>query len=179
MCLALPILVAAWTFKGAAAAFAQLDPSCLPYPMGTLTQFPGHSGVLQVTVKNEPRVWFLLSSFSKGSLWFLITTSVYSGFSQSPEIWLNPLNFQFLSTLTDLFSCVKKILVTGRLCPSSWQDLCKLLSQQHRDHIWQYYTWFLMLAKLVGVLRDGDQSNLWGKSRLPHQQQWWGRKEKS
>lgn len=179
MCLALPILVASWTFKGAAAAFAQLDPSCLPYPMGTLTQFPGHSGVLQVTVKNEPWVWFLLSSFSKGSLWFLITTSVYSGFSQSPEVWLKPLNFQFLSTLTDLFSCLKKILATGRLRPGSWQDFCNLLSQQHRGHIWQYYTWFLMLAKLVGVLRDGDQSNLWGKSRLPHQQQWWGRKEKS
>lgn len=29
-----------------------------------------------------------------------------------------------------------------------------------------------MLAKLVDVLSGGDQSNLWGKSRLPLLQQW-------
>lgn len=38
--------------------------------METLSQFPGQSGVLQVAVKNELWVWFLLSSFSKGNLWF-------------------------------------------------------------------------------------------------------------
>lgn len=140
--------------------------------MGTPTQFPSHSDVLQVTVKNELRVWFLLSSFGKGSLWFLVTASVYSGFSESPEVWLKPLNFQFLSVLTHFFSCLKKTLATGRLRLSSWQELCKLLSQQHCGHIWQYCKWFLMLAKLVDVLRDGDQSNLWGKSRRPLLQQW-------
>lgn len=111
--------------------------------MGTPTQFPSHSGVLQVTVKNEPRVWFLLSSFGKGSLWFLVTASVYSGFSESPEVWLKPLNFQFLSILTHFFSCLKKTLATGRLRLSSWQELCKLLSQQHGGHIGSTVNGFL------------------------------------
>lgn len=106
VCLALPILVMSWAFKGAAAVFAHLDRLAFHIPWRHSLSFLAKVVFCRWLLRMNCGCGFFCLASAKGTSGFLVMTSVYSGFSQRPEVWLDPLNFHFLSTLTDLFSHV-------------------------------------------------------------------------